>query len=115
MDEIYGTRYFSTLGRGHSGAFAVMGTHSKAKRCPFRPTAQQVELPKGHPRANRRFTTDQRDSWVGNMMNAAEECGTSPEFQEKLGLFLAMQVSAYAPFVDAQTGKLDWMEESSYG
>jgi len=26
-----------------------------------------------------------------------------------------MTVSAYAPFVDEETGELDWMEESSYG
>ena len=47
-------------------------------------------------------------------MCAAEDCGTSLEFQEKLGKWLAMTVSAYAPFIDADTGELDWMEESSY-
>ena len=35
-------------------------------------------------------------------------------FQEKFGKWLAMTVSAYAPFVNAETGELDWMEESSY-
>ena len=32
----------------------------------------------------------------------------------RYGLWLAMLVSAYAPFVEAASGKLDWMEESSY-
>ena len=30
LDGTLGTRYFASLGRGFSGAFAVMGTHSKA-------------------------------------------------------------------------------------
>ena len=47
-------------------------------------------------------------------MVACELCQTSPEFQKKLGTWLAMTVSAYAPFVDERTGKLDWMEESPY-
>ena len=63
--------------------------------------------PQGEP-------ADQRDSWVGSHMMAAEECGASPAFVEKYGLWLAMTVSAYAPFVDERTGALDWMEESSY-
>lgn len=115
LDEVFSTRYFASLGRGFSGAFAVMGTHSKAKQCPFRPTSQHVAMPKGHRKANRRFTIDQRDSWVGSHMCAAEELGASAAFQEKYGLWLAMSVSAYAPFVDEKTGQLDWMEESSYG
>eukprot|EP01047_Picozoa_sp_COSAG01_P091737 COSAG01_NODE_23274_length_821_cov_1.103878_1_plen_94_part_10 len=61
LDETLNTKYFASLGRGFSGAFAVMGTHNKAKRCPYRPKAQQVSLPRGNPRGNRRFTTDQRD------------------------------------------------------
>eukprot|EP00966_Prymnesium_polylepis_P314618 7270083-Prymnesium_polylepis.1 len=108
----FGAGYFLSTGRGFSGAFAVMGTHADAKRCPMRPLSQQVSLPTG--RGNRRFTTNQRDTWVGSLMCAAEECGTSPEFQEKFGLWLAMTVSAYAPFVDEETGQLDWMEESAY-
>ena len=115
LDETLGTRYFASLGRGFSGAFSVMGTHSKAKKCPFRPKSEQVEMPKGHRKANRRFTTDQRDSWVGSHMAAAAECGASEAFQTKYGLWLAMLVSAYAPFVDEKTGKLDWMEETAYG
>ena len=115
MDGTLNTRYFASLGRGFSGAFAVMGTHAKAKKCPMRPTSQQVALPKGHRKANQRFTTDQRDSWVGSHMSAAAECGASEEFQQKYGLWLAMLVSAYAPFVDERTGQLDWMEESKYG
>jgi len=111
----YGGGYFAQLGRGFDGGFAVMHTHAKAKQCPMRPRSQQQALPKGHPRANRRFTCAQRDSWVGSIMCAAEECGTSVEFQNKLGLWLAMTVSAYAPFVDEATGQLDWMEESTYG
>jgi hypothetical protein len=115
MDMTLGTRYFASLGRGFSGAFAVTGTHAKAKQCPMRPTLQQVALPQGHRKANRRFTTDQRDTWVGSHMSAAEECGASEEFTEKYGLWLATLVSAYAPFVDEGTGQLDWMEESAYG
>jgi len=115
LDEAHGTRYFASLGRGFSGAFAVMGTHSKAKQCPMRPTSEQVAMPQGHRKANRRFTTDQRDSWVGSHMCAAEECSASEAFQKKCGLWLAMLVSAYAPFVDVATGALDWMEETPYG
>lgn len=115
LDETQGTSYFRSLSRGFSGAFAVMGTHAHAKKCPMRPMNQQVALPSGHRKANRRFTTNQRDSWVGSIMMAAEECETSQGFQEKLGLWLAMTVSAYAPFVDETTGQLDWMEESRYG
>ena len=114
VDLVYNTRYFASLGRGGSGAFAVMGTHNRAKKCPMRPKAQQVAMPKGHPRGNRRFTTDQRDTWVGQVMLGAEECGASEPFVKKLGLWLAMTVSAYAPFVDEKTCELDWMEESKY-
>ena len=47
-------------------------------------------------------------------MSAAEECGASEAFQKKYGLWLAMTVSAYAPFFDEKTGEVDWMEESTY-
>lgn len=114
MDQIHGTATYATLGRGFSGFFAVTPTHNKAKACPMRPLSQQVPLPKGHPRANARFTTDQRDTWVGNVMCAAEECGTSEAFQTKLGLWLAMQVSVYAPFMKEETHELDWMEETPF-
>jgi len=80
----------------------------------MRPTSEQVELPAGHRKANRRFTTAQRDTWVGSHMCAAEECGCSEAFQHKYGLWLAMLVSAYAPFVEEATGRLDWMEETPY-
>ena len=77
----------------------VVGDRSEPDiKCPMRPTSQQVALPKGHRKANQRFTTDQRDSWVGSHMSAAAECGASEEFQQKYGLWLAMLVSAYAPF-----------------
>lgn len=114
LDELHGTRYFASLGRGFSGAFAVMGTHSQAKKCPMHPKAHQVSLPKGHPRGNRRFTTMQRDSWVGHIMCGCEDLGSSQEFQESFGTWLAMTVSAYAPFVDEESGELDWMEEAPY-
>ena len=42
-----------------SGAFAVMGTHKKAKNCPMRPKSQQVSYPRGSRRGGRRFTVDQ--------------------------------------------------------
>ena len=38
-----------------------------------------------------------------------------PSPPSRYGLWLAMLVSAYAPFVDERTGELDWMEESAYG
>lgn len=115
LDEVFGTRYYASLGRGPSGAWTVMGTHKKAKKCPMRPVSQQVSLPENHPRGDRRFTVNQRDTWVGGIMCAANDCGASEAFEQKLGLWLAMSVSAYAPFVDEETGELDWMEESSYG
>ena len=37
-------------------------------------------------------------------MCAAAECGASPAFVERYVAWLAMLVSAYAPFVDAKTG-----------
>lgn len=117
LDTWFGTSHYAKLGRGRrSGLFTVDGTHLKAKNCPMRPKSQQVSLPKNSQRysGNRRFTTDQRDSWVGHVMIAAEECKCSIEFQNKLGLWLAMTVSGYAPFVDEQTGNLDWMEEQEY-
>ena len=40
-------------------------------------------------------------------MCACEDLQTSEAFQEKFGLWLAMTVSAYAPFVDEETGELD--------
>ena len=36
-DECFKTSQFSKLGRGFSGAFAVVGTHNRAKKCPMRP------------------------------------------------------------------------------
>ena len=115
LDEMHNTSYFQALNRGFSGAFAVMGTHAHAKLCPMRPKSQQIATPTGHRKANRRFTTKQRDTWVGSIMCAAEECQCSKAFEEKFGLWLAMTVSAYAPFIDEDTGVLDWMEESKYG
>ena len=116
LDLWYNTNYFSSLGRGFSGAFKVVSTHEKAKNCPMRPSSQQTKLPKGAGhRANKRFTVKQRDSWLGHVILAADQCGTSKEFQTKLGSWLAMTVSAYAPFYNEETGKLDWMEETPYG
>ena len=115
IDLWYGTSYFSSLGRGFSGAFAVVGTHKKAKNCPMRPLSQQQKWPKGGRRGQTRFTVNQRDSWVGHVILASEESGTSKEFQTKLGSWLAMTVSAYAPFYDEENNKLDWMEETPYG
>lgn len=115
LDGWHGSSYFGSLGRGFSGASFAPRTHNRAKNCPMRPLHQQVPMPAGHALANRRFTTAQRNTWVGSHMCAAEECGASQEFQEKYGLWLAMTTSAYGPFLDEDTGKLDWMEESSYG
>ena len=47
-------------------------------------------------------------------MMAAEEIGASKAFEEKLGLWLAMGTSAYAPFANEETGELDWMEETPH-
>lgn len=115
LDLALHTRFYGQLGRGFSGAFAVMGTHNQAKKCPMRPRSQQVELPRGHRKANRRFTTKQRDTWVGQIMCGAEDLGASQAFVEEWGKWLAMTVSAYAPFVNEDTGELDWMEETRYG
>ena len=90
LDECHGTHSFASLGRGFSGAFAVMGTHNKV-RAPRRPPAPAIRArgappdarglrrpssarcgpsPSGHRKANRRFPVDQRDSWVGSHMMA---------------------------------------------
>ena len=115
LDLWYGSNHFSALGRGLNGTLVVSETHKQAKNCPMRPLSQQLQLPKdGGLRASRRFTVKQRDSWVGHVCLAAEECGTSKEFQSKLGWWLATAVSAYAPFYNEETGELDWMEESPY-
>jgi len=114
IDLTHRTALYRKLGRGFSGAFSVDKTHATAKRCPMRPVTQQKSLPEGSMRGSRRFTTDQRDSWIGHIMCAAEQVGASKAFEEKLGLYLATTVSAYAPFVDEKTGKLDWQEETPY-
>jgi hypothetical protein len=115
LDEALHTNFYRQLGRGFSGAFAVMGTHNQAKMCPMRPKAQQVDLPLGHRKANRRFTTKQRDTWVGQIMCSAEDLGASKKFVEEWGMWLAMTTSAYAPFFNEDTGELEWMEETPYG
>ena len=93
---------------------AVLATHRKAKKCPMRPLSQQIELPEGSgDRANRRFTVNQRDSWVGHLMLAAEQCGASQEFQKKFGYWVATKVSVYGPFYNEETKELDWMEHNS--
>jgi len=112
--------WYASLGRPHKTLIqSVAASHNVAKKCPMRPKAQQVNTPagmkEGHPLSNRRFTIDQRDSWVGHVMCAAEECGTSVAFQEKLGLWLAGAVSQYAGFYDEKTGRMDWMQEPPYG
>jgi hypothetical protein len=33
LDQVHHTREYAKLGRGSSGAFVVMGTHAKAKKC----------------------------------------------------------------------------------
>ena len=113
LDLWYGTRYFASLGRGPSPSIAVLSTHRKAKNCPMRPLSQQIELPEGAgDKANRRFTVNQRDSWVGHLMLAAEQCGASKELQNKLGYWVATKVSVYGPFYNDETKELDWMEHN---
>ena len=51
---------------------------------------------------------DQRDSWLGHVLGAAEECGTSEAFQAKLGCELARTMSLYTPFFDEATGNLEY-------
>ena len=48
-------------------------------------------------------------------MCGAEDLGASQAFVEEWGKWLAMTVSAYAPFVNEDTGELEWMEETRYG
>ena len=47
-------------------------------------------------------------------MCAAAEREATAALQEKLGLWLAMTVSAHAPFFDQATGRLQWMEQRPY-
>lgn len=90
MDRWYGTNYFESLGRGSSFS-AVTPTHRRAKSCPMRPD---------HHRRAGRFTTTQRDAWIGHVCCAAEEVGASNEFQRQLGGYLAASVDIYAPFME---------------
>jgi len=97
LDIKYNTRYFADLGHnGSRGDFAVMSTHQQAKRCPMRP---KEDLRHG------KFTINQRDTWVGNVILSAEEVGASKAFVDKLGTWLARNVSVYAPFYNEETGK----------
>ena len=52
----------------------------------------------------------QRDSWIGHVLLAAEECGTSRKFQTKIGKWLANLMTIYAPFYDEENNKLDRFE-----
>ena len=78
LDGTHGTTFFRPLGRGWSGAFAVMGTHTKAKKCPMRPRAHQVNRPEHSHRGNRRFTTKQRVGYEPSQARA------QPQSQEQL-------------------------------
>eukprot|EP00039_Didymoeca_costata_P018195 m.332527 g.332527 ORF g.332527 m.332527 type:complete len:234 (-) comp16957_c0_seq1:691-1392(-) len=89
LDRWYGTRYFRSLGRG-SSFFAVTPTHQQAKRCPMRPVHHQKAM---------KFTTKQRDTWIGHVTCAAGEMGASQEFQDKLSTALAGNIDIYAPFL----------------
>lgn len=92
LDRWFGTNYFMSLGRGNS-FMAVTPSHQRAKGCPMRPQ---------HHRAARLFTVTQRNAWLGHVCCAAEEAGASPEFQQKLGGWLAANISIYAPFLQEQ-------------
>ena len=96
LDRWYGTRLFRQLGRG-SAFFAVTPTHQRAKSCPMRP--------RGHRRAQR-FTTTQRNAWIGHVCCAAEEVGASEDFRTRLGDWLAANIAVYAPWLDEETGQL---------
>ena len=125
-DPLKGSTYYNSLERpyavdvqGEHLVASVSASHGQSKRCPMRPKSQQVDtptgMPAGHPLSNKRFTTEQRDSWVGHVICSAEEVGASPEFQEKLGLWIAQATSQYAAFYDEATGRLDWMSETPMG
>ena len=65
----------------------MMGrAHTTAKKCPMRPSEQQLEWyveESGYDNVKKvpcPFTIDQRDAWLGHVMCAAEECGASLEF-----------------------------------
>ena len=92
LDRWYGTSYFGTLQRDASTAFfQVTPTHRRAKGCPLRPVEHQK---------HKKFTMTQRDAWIGHVICAAEEVGTSKQFQDALGKWLAKNIDVYAPFVD---------------
>merc|ERR1712228_136895 len=92
LDRWFGTRFFASLGRDHSTAFyQVPPTHVRAKSCPMRPMAHQK---------HKKFTTTQRDAWVGHVIRAAQQWQTSEAFQRALGYWLAKNIDVYAPFVN---------------
>ena len=90
LDVWYGTRYFPSLGRGTRFG-QVKSSHGRAKSCPMRPD--------GHLK-HKLFTTTQRDTWIGHAVCAAEECGTSDEFQKVFGNWLSKAMGIYGPFAD---------------
>ena len=76
-DPLKGSTYYNSLERpyavdvqGEHLVASVSASHGQSKRCPMRPKSQQVDtptgMPAGHPLSNKRFTTEQRDSWVGH-------------------------------------------------
>ena len=105
LDFNYDTSYLRAAGRGN--VFARLNqAHQTAKKCPMRPEIKKfgIKQSKALP-----FTINQRDSWVGSVMDSAEQCGCSEEFQKMLGVHLALAVSAYGPFVNEDNGELDYM------
>lgn len=105
LNRWHGTNHWKQLNRGQFFN-ALEKAHQRAKRCPMRPKEEQVKRPEGHPRAQAWFTVKQRDSWLGHVVAAAEECGASKTFQKKLGSALSRAMPFYAPFADEETGEI---------
>merc|ERR1711971_689408 len=87
--------------------FQVTPTHKRAKACPMRPLQHQK---------HKKFTTTQRDAWLGHVICAAKQVGTSQDFQRSLGRWCAKNIDVYAPFVDdyAETRNIRLMKEDTY-
>ena len=79
--------YYKEIGSNMFGRLQV--AHVRAKECPMRSKALRAGG----------FTTAQRDSWLGHLWLAGEECQISTK--SRIVQHLATLMGFYGPFIDA--------------
>ena len=82
--------YYKLRGRRGTHMFHVLQvSHQRAKGCPMRSRSLQ----------GRGFTVDQRDSWLGHLWYAGEECSVPSKLRDHIVLHLGTAIGLYGPFV----------------